>query len=231
MLGDFKSAGEYFERAAAKNPQELVKAAEARLMMGDLKGADALFAKLLRPRGRMAQLSDGAMGVPQRDDGSRAWHEWKNWRRVRSGDFQSVVLSQLAIWKLDVGETKAAADLAAQAATKAQSPQAAGHQRDVRGHRLWFDRLRFEAGRCLSAAIRAANYRETLPLLQAVYSETSPSAERSGANIAGVGVCGNGRRRQGSAIIGCLSPSAVVGRSAVCFADLSGIFGSREVEF
>ena len=44
MLGDFKSAGEYFERAAAKNPAEWVKAAEARLMTGDVKGADALFA-------------------------------------------------------------------------------------------------------------------------------------------------------------------------------------------
>ncbi len=47
--GDFQSAGEYFEKAAAKNPSELLKAAEARLMAGDLQGADALFLKHLGP--------------------------------------------------------------------------------------------------------------------------------------------------------------------------------------
>ncbi len=36
MLGDFKAAAEYFEKAAARNPAELLKAAEARLMAGDL---------------------------------------------------------------------------------------------------------------------------------------------------------------------------------------------------
>ena len=49
MRGDFKSAADYFEKAAAKNPSELLKAAEARLMTGDLQGADALFLKHLGP--------------------------------------------------------------------------------------------------------------------------------------------------------------------------------------
>ena len=50
MRGDFKSAAEYFEKAAARNPAEFVKAAEARLMTGDLQGADALLAKHLGRR-------------------------------------------------------------------------------------------------------------------------------------------------------------------------------------
>ena len=47
--GDFESASENFEKASAKNPSELLKAAEARLMAGDLQGADGLFLKHLGP--------------------------------------------------------------------------------------------------------------------------------------------------------------------------------------
>src|SRR5581483_337776 len=45
FLGDFKAADEAFERAAAKNPAEWVKAAEAQLMLGNLNKADALFTR------------------------------------------------------------------------------------------------------------------------------------------------------------------------------------------
>ncbi len=64
--GDFKSAADYFEKAAARNPSELLKAAEARMMTGDLQGADALFLKHLGPAvnaHRGASLPDGAMGI------------------------------------------------------------------------------------------------------------------------------------------------------------------------
>ena len=37
FLDDFESAAKYFEQAAQKNPAEWLKAAEARLMTGDLR--------------------------------------------------------------------------------------------------------------------------------------------------------------------------------------------------
>ena len=56
FLGDFESATKYFEQASNRNPGELLKAAEARLMTGDLKEADALFTKFaaILPRERAA---------------------------------------------------------------------------------------------------------------------------------------------------------------------------------
>src|ERR1700729_1139073 len=47
FLGDFESAAKYFEQAAKENRGEFMKAAEARLMTGDLKAADTLAAKYL----------------------------------------------------------------------------------------------------------------------------------------------------------------------------------------
>ena len=150
LLGDFKSAGEYFEKAAAKNPAELVKAAEARLMMGDRQGADALFAKHLGPGEGAEQwrgLSDGAMGVSDRPAESRHGVEWKSWRRTLNGDLQSLAFSQLAIWKLESGDKKAAADLANQAVTRAQSAAGAGMSAAAAVHRGGDSgELRFEDG-------------------------------------------------------------------------------------
>jgi Flp pilus assembly protein TadD/TolB-like protein len=56
FLGDFGAAEKYFERAAQKSPAEFLKAAEARLMTGDLQAADALFGKYVAvlPRERAA---------------------------------------------------------------------------------------------------------------------------------------------------------------------------------
>ena len=48
-LGDFQSAAKYFQQAARKSPPDLLKAAEALLMTGDLREADALFAKYAGP--------------------------------------------------------------------------------------------------------------------------------------------------------------------------------------
>lgn len=175
MLGDFKSAGEYFERAAAKNRAEFVKAAEARLMMGDRNGADALFAKYLGP---------GASGQIQ-----MAQWEFLTGRRKAAvdrveklatkleGDLQAMALSQLAVWKLEAGDGKAAAELANQAAAHAQSPQVRGISAVCRY---------ITSGSAVSsgskmadalALVLANKFREASPLLQAVYAETNPSAD------------------------------------------------------
>ena len=80
------------------------------------------------------------------------------------GDLQAFTFSQLAIWKLEMGDSKAAADLANEAAMRARSPQA---------HRI--------AGLCLHitsggagdafALLFAKKFREAIPLLLAGYGK------------------------------------------------------------
>jgi Flp pilus assembly protein TadD/TolB-like protein len=106
-LGDFESAAKYFERAAQKNPAELVKAAEARLMTGDLRGADALFAKYVGP----VQSPRAAYQMAQ-------W-EFLTGRRMKAieameklvgaldGESQKLARSQLAVWELETGSSNA----------------------------------------------------------------------------------------------------------------------------
>jgi tetratricopeptide (TPR) repeat protein len=175
MLGDFKSAEEYFEGSAAKNPAEFVKAAEARLMTGDLQGADALLLKHLGPG------VSGQIQMPQWEflTGRRkaAVDRMEKLATKLEGDLQSVALSQLAIWKLEEGDSKAAAELANQAAAVAQSPQVRG----ISGVcRYITSASAVSSGSKMADALAlllAKKFREALPLLQAVYAETNPSAD------------------------------------------------------
>jgi tetratricopeptide (TPR) repeat protein len=179
MLGDFKSADEYFQRAAEKNPSEFVKAAEARLTMGDVKGADALFAK---------RFGAGARGHNGGADYQMAQWEYLSGKRNEgmarmeklaqkgSGDLQALALDQLSIWKLDSGESKAAVELANEAAMRAQSPQARGVsalcQQIASGSTGSGSKMTDAA-----ALLFANKLREAIPLLQAVYRDTSPAAD------------------------------------------------------
>jgi Flp pilus assembly protein TadD len=178
--GDFKAAGEYFEKAAAKNPSEFLKAAEARLMTGDLPGADALFAKHLGPsanaQGTAAsyQLAQWEFLTGRRKAGMARMEKLAP---ELNGDSQSLAFSQLAIWKLEGGDKTAAADLANQAVTRAQSQQVRGLSAAIRF---------IAAGGGASsgsklvdayALLFAKKYQEALPLLQATYSETNPSVD------------------------------------------------------
>jgi Flp pilus assembly protein TadD len=178
MLGDFKSASDYFERAAAKNPAELLKAAQAGLMMGDLQGADALFLKRLGPakaqKGADYQLAQWEFLTGRRKAGMARLEKLTP---ELDGDLQSLVFSELAIWKLETGDGKAAANLANQAVARAQSQQARGVSTVCRY---------ITSGSAVSSGSKTADalalllankFREALPLLQAVYSETNPSAD------------------------------------------------------
>ncbi len=173
--GDFKSAAEYFERAAAKNPSELLKAAEARLMMGDLQGADGLFLKHLGP---------GATGQIQMAQwefltgrGTAGMARLEKLAAGLNGDLQSVAFSQLAIWKLETGDLTAAADLANQAVARAQGPFA----REMSAASRYFaSGAAPGSGTTMTdayALLFAKKYREALPLLQANYGSTNPSAD------------------------------------------------------
>ena len=179
MRGDFKSASEYFERAGAKNPEELLKAAEARLMMDDLRGADALFAKHLGPsasvqRGAGYQMAQWETLTGRRKAGLGRMEKLAT---EAKGDFQSLAFSQLAIWKLEEGDRKAATDLANQAAARAESPQV---RKIGEGCRYVAAGEAGGSGSKIVDALTllfAKKYGEALPLLQALYGETSPSSD------------------------------------------------------
>ncbi len=176
--GDFQAAGEYFEKAAVKNPSELLKAAEARLMAGDLQGADALFLKHLGPakaqKGAAYQMAQWEFLTGRRRAGMARMEKLVP---ESNGDLQALALSQVAIWKLETGDAKAAADLANQAVTRAQSPQVHGISAACR---FIVSGTSASSGSKLVdayALLFAKKYREALPLLQATYSETNPSAD------------------------------------------------------
>jgi len=93
-----------------------------------------------------------------------------------SGDLQSLAFSQLAIWKLETRDGKAAVDLANQAVTRASSP----------GVREVSEMCRYVVTGSTGASSKMAKaysllfaqkYREALPLLQAIYAATNPSAD------------------------------------------------------
>jgi Flp pilus assembly protein TadD len=180
MRGDFKSAGEYFEKAAAKNPAEFVKAAEARLMVGDLPRADALFLKRLGPEasanraGAEYQMAQWEFQTGRRRAGVVRMEKLS---QELKGDLQSLALSQLAVWKLETGDGKAAADLAKQAVAGAQSPVV---------RKMGAIAAVIAAGGATSSGSKLADmyalllvkkYREALPLLQSAYAETNPSVD------------------------------------------------------
>jgi len=173
--GDFKSADEYFERAAAKNPSELLKAAQARLMLGDLQGADGLFLKHLGP-GESGQIQM-AQWEFLTGRGTAAVPRMEKLAAGLNGDLQSVAFSQLAIWKLEAGDRTAAADLANQAAARAQGPFA----REMSAACRYFaSGTAPGSGTTLTdayALLFAKKYREALPLLQAIYGAINPSAD------------------------------------------------------
>jgi Flp pilus assembly protein TadD len=176
--GDFKSADEYFEKAAAKNPAEWLKAAEARLMMGDVPGADALFLKHLGParrqKGAGYQMAQWEFLTGRRMAGMAGMEKLAP---ELTGDLQALAFSQLAVWKLETGDGKAAADLANQAVARAQSPQVHGISEACR---FIASATPASSGSKLVdayALVFAKKFREALPLLQAAYAETSPSAD------------------------------------------------------
>ncbi len=180
MLGDFKAADGYFEQAAAKNPAEFLKAAEAKLMMGDRQGADGLFARHWGPntRGR----NDGAnyqMAQWEYLTGRRkaAMDRMEKLAPGLEGDLRSLAFSQRAIWTLEAGDNKSAAELANEAATSAQSPQVRGLSAVCR---YLASGTTASSGSKMAdslALLFAKKYREALPLLQAIYAETNPSAD------------------------------------------------------
>ncbi len=184
-LGDFAAAEKYFLQADQKNRGEfggadLLKAAQARLLAGDLAGSDALFRKY-------AGLAEGV------ERGRAAYQEaqWESLTGRRKaamtglervipgleGDARSLALSQLSIWESQTGESKKAAELASQAAEAAISPAArnlsalcreiSSQEAGTSGSRLGDAYVLMFAGKFADAA----------PLLETLYRETNPHSD------------------------------------------------------
>ena len=184
-LGDFGGATTYFVQAHQKNPSEfsggeLIKAAQARLMMGDLPAADTLFQRYL--------------GLLQHSQGSLAGFQQAQWEFLTGRrkaaiarleklapavnvEGQALALCQLSVWKLETGDSKAAADLSAQAISAARSPRL----------RNLSALCRFLANPPTTgsgspaadafALLFQRKFAEAVPKLEALYRETIPSAD------------------------------------------------------
>ncbi len=123
--GDFAGAEKQFIQAQSANPMvlgghELLKAAEARLMTGDVAGADGLFDKYIAAQPQSQQEIE------------RAQWEFLSGRRKHAmaqvekmmtapGDTGVVAAAQLSFWRLQTGDRASANQLATAALTHAVS--------------------------------------------------------------------------------------------------------------
>jgi tetratricopeptide (TPR) repeat protein len=182
-LGDYSGAEHYFLQAHEKNPAEfaggeLIKAAQARLMLGDLPAGDAIFQRYLA----LLQHSQGALAGYQ-----QAQWEFLTGRRKAAiarleklvptveGDAQALALCQLSIWKLETGDSKAAAELAAQAVPGARSPRL----RNLSAVCRFLAAMPVpSSGSPLAdayARLFERKFAEAVPLLEGLYRETNPT--------------------------------------------------------
>jgi tetratricopeptide (TPR) repeat protein len=180
-LGDFGAAEKYFLDADRKNPGEfagadLLKAAEARLMTGDLAGANSLFDKYVAraeggQRGRMAFQKAQWEFLTGRRKAAMAGLE--RMLPTVEGDGRSLALSQLSVWKFQTGDQKAAEQFASLAGESAVSPAARNISAVCRAV-LHPD---VESGSRLAdayARIFAGKIPEAAPMLEMLYRGTNP---------------------------------------------------------
>jgi tetratricopeptide (TPR) repeat protein len=184
-LGDFAGAANYFLRAQEKNPgqfqgAELLKAAQARLMAGDLRESDALFQKYL-----------GSVRSSQRSLTELEQAQWEYLTgRKKAGlarleklipeldpDKQVLGLCQLSIWKMLGGDPKSASVFAAQAAEHAVSPGA----RNLSAMCRYISAApTASSGSPLVdayALLMARRFRDALPLIETLYREANPLSD------------------------------------------------------
>jgi tetratricopeptide (TPR) repeat protein len=184
-LGDFSGAAKDFLDADQKNRSEfgggdLVKAAQARLMAGDLGGADALFRKYTdlfqgNQRGRAAFLLTQWEFMTGRRKAAMAGIE--KIAPSLDPDNRSQAWSQLSIWKMQTGDANAAADWANRASGVAQGPRARTLSAICR---LISKPPAQASGSPLADALAllfARKFTEATPLLERAYRETNPSSD------------------------------------------------------
>ena len=186
FLGDFAGAAKAFLEADRKNRGqfgggELVKAAQAWVLAGDLREGDAVFRKYAglfeegQQRGRGAfLLTQWEFLTGRRKSASASLEKLAH---ALDADSRSQAWSQLSIWKLETGEQQAGAELADQAAGAALSPRA----RNLAAvSRLIAKPPAQASGSPLADALVllfARKFGDATPLLERMYRETNPAAD------------------------------------------------------
>jgi tetratricopeptide (TPR) repeat protein len=184
-LGDFSTAERYFIQAHEKNPGEfgggeLIKAAQARLMLGDLPAADAIYQRYLA----LLQHSQGALAGYQ-----QAQWDFLTGRRKAAiarleklapslgGEARALALCQLSLWKLETGDSEAAAELAGQAVSSAQSPRLRNLSAVCRFLATMPTSGSGSPVADVYALLFERKFKEAVPALEALYRETNPTAD------------------------------------------------------
>jgi tetratricopeptide (TPR) repeat protein len=184
FLGDFSEAGKYFVEAQEKNPgrrgEELMKAAESRLMAGDLASADAIFQKyvgLAQPAQRRMAGFEQAQWEFLTGRRKSAMARLEQMIPSLEGDQQSLALCQLAVWKLETGSGKEGRELADKAEAVARSPRARALSAMCRVIAVG-PGIESDSGIGYAYALLfARKYAEAIRPLEALYRETNPATD------------------------------------------------------
>lgn len=126
LTGQFGAAEEAFLDAYAKNPsagRELLKAAEARLLTGDIARADQLFSRYLGTAIKNLAALQQAQWEFISGRGKQAFDRLQTARAAFQGDEAALATAQLAVWTLQGGDRSNASKLSAEATAQAVSPQ------------------------------------------------------------------------------------------------------------
>ncbi len=181
-LGDFAAAERYFVQSGSRNPGsgEILKAAQARLMLGDLPGADVLFDQY---------SGQGKTERPVLLEYRRAQWEFLTGRRKQAlsrvqkltasatGDAAALADAQLAVWSAQVRQSADASRYADASLAAAQSPGA----RNVAALCKFLTAPAWKPSNNPQAdayaLVLAGRFSEAIPSLEAIYRATPPSSD------------------------------------------------------
>jgi Flp pilus assembly protein TadD len=169
--GDFANAEKSFLEAGGG--LELLKAAEAHLLTGDIGGADSLFEKYMAQQHQPREME-------------RAEWEFLTGRRKQAmaraeklmavpGDGGALAAAQLSFWRLQTGDRSGAAKLAESAFTRATSPGTKGLAAVCRFFTQTPVRPSQFANITATALILNRQFAEAIPPLEALLAETNPA--------------------------------------------------------
>jgi tetratricopeptide (TPR) repeat protein len=208
LLGHFDEAEKYFLDAHSRQPAflnglELVKAAQCRMMRGDLSAADNLFGKYMMHRqaahdplatiryaqwlyltGRREQAEDNLQKLA-----------------AQTGDLGSYAAAQLSLWAVDAGKRDQAQALAARAAASAVDAS----MRNLAALCSYFAAPSgAPPGSDLASAFALAfsgRFAEAAPLLKALYERTNPSTDGQIRSMYASALVGAGRTKEAAPLI------------------------------
>ena len=192
LAGKFAEAEKYYLEAQRLNPRflggaELLKAAQARLLQGNLTGADALHSRFIQFRQNakdpLTEIENAQwlFITGRRKEGMSAAAAFAAKSQT---DARAYAEAQLAVWKLETGDSAAARQLVSAAAHDATAPQiaalvavcsaAVGAPQPTSDNPA-FERVRETA--LVYQLVFAQNFREASQVLSKAYARTAPSED------------------------------------------------------